>query len=380
MVLVEIATVVPGELAQTRQVVKRHPAIAEGEQLALAQLAQDAVDVDRGEPDGIGEQVLVQGTGEATLRAQAGELQAQPELDQEMRGADQGAASADVHQVLDHHRLVARGGPQERHAQPGLLLERSHQLPCRYLGHGDVGDRREAVVRGAQQDAAQADDVAGDREVDYLPPAVGQQFVGAGPPLLEDEGVVPDLPLVDQVGARGDRSAAAPRAGRAGSALPGPRADNGSTCERVRCQKRPCHCNSYELAIKNSDAGSMPIAHLKSSVLLWISLVACALFDIARFELDILRHRRALAPLSKDDIMDRNAGAAGLAALAICKSLLLSLSENKTLATGEVRSILADAAAANRNAIPLTPDGGKHEAAVAVIELILAGGNSVRFE
>ena len=78
--------------------------------------------------------------------------------------------------------------------------------------------------------------------------------------------------------------------------------------------------------------------------------------------------------------MDRNAEAAGLAALAICKSLLLSLTENKTLATEEVRSILADAAAANRNAIPLTLDSGKHEAAVAVIELILAGGNSVRFE
>ena len=78
--------------------------------------------------------------------------------------------------------------------------------------------------------------------------------------------------------------------------------------------------------------------------------------------------------------MDRKAGAAGLAALAICESLLLALTESKTLAAGEARSILEDAAAANRNAIPLTPDGGRHEAAAAVIELILAGGNSVRFD
>jgi hypothetical protein len=77
--------------------------------------------------------------------------------------------------------------------------------------------------------------------------------------------------------------------------------------------------------------------------------------------------------------MDRKAGAAGRAALAICESLLLSLTENKVLGAGEARSILGDAAAANRNAIPLTPDGGHHEAA-AVIELILAGGNSVRFD
>ena len=53
--------------------------------------------------------------------------------------------------------------------------------------------------------------------------------------------------------------------------------------------------------------------------------------------------------------MDRKAGAAGLAALAICESLLLSLTESKLLGAGEARSILEDAAAANRNAIPLTP-------------------------
>ena len=78
--------------------------------------------------------------------------------------------------------------------------------------------------------------------------------------------------------------------------------------------------------------------------------------------------------------MDRKAGASGLAALAICESLLLSLTESKVLADGEARSILEDAAAANRNAMPLTPDGGQHEAAAEVIELILAGGNSVRFD
>ena len=73
-------------------------------------------------------------------------------------------------------------------------------------------------------------------------------------------------------------------------------------------------------------------------------------------------------------------GASGLAALAICKSLLLSLTESKLLALSEARAILEDAAAANRNAIPLAPDGGHHEAAAVVIELILAGGNSVQFE
>ena len=78
--------------------------------------------------------------------------------------------------------------------------------------------------------------------------------------------------------------------------------------------------------------------------------------------------------------MSHKAGAAGLVVLAICELLLLSLTETKVLVVGEARAILEDAAAANRNAIPLTlDDGGHHAAAASVIELILAGGNSVRF-
>ena len=78
--------------------------------------------------------------------------------------------------------------------------------------------------------------------------------------------------------------------------------------------------------------------------------------------------------------MDRKNIAAGHAALAICESLLLSLTEAAILSVDEARSVLEDAAAANRNAIPLEADGEHHKAAAEVIELILAGHNSVRFE
>jgi hypothetical protein len=88
-----------------------------------------------------------------------------------------------------------------------LLLERRHKLPRRHLDHRDVGDRGEAVVGGTQQDAAQADDVARDREVDHLPPTVRQQLVGTGPAILENEGVVPHLLLVHQLGAGRDEAA-----------------------------------------------------------------------------------------------------------------------------------------------------------------------------
>jgi hypothetical protein len=58
----------------------------------------------------------------------------------------------------------------------------------------------------------------------------------------------------------------------------------------------------------------------------------------------------------EDDAMDGDSGAAGLAALAICESMLLSLTENKLIDDHEARAILKDAAAAHRSAIPLAAD------------------------
>jgi hypothetical protein len=70
--------------------------------------------------------------------------------------------------------------------------------------------------------------------------------------------------------------------------------------------------------------------------------------------------------------------AAGLAALSICESLLLSLTENKIIDTAEARVILEDAATAHRNAVPEETDGKPHADAASIIELILQDGNSVR--
>jgi len=77
--------------------------------------------------------------------------------------------------------------------------------------------------------------------------------------------------------------------------------------------------------------------------------------------------------------MRGGSGAAGLAALSVCESILLSLTENGIVDAAEARAILADAAAAHRQAAPLADGGaGDHEGAAALIELILQGGNSVR--
>ena len=78
--------------------------------------------------------------------------------------------------------------------------------------------------------------------------------------------------------------------------------------------------------------------------------------------------------------MSSVSGAAGHAALAICESMLLSLTEHKIIDQAEARAILEDAAAAHRNSIPLVTNDGtaSHEEAAALIETMLKGGNSVR--
>jgi hypothetical protein len=83
---------------------------------------------------------------------------------------------------------------------------------------------------------------------------------------------------------------------------------------------------------------------------------------------------------SQEEAMSSVSGAAGHAALAICESMLLSLTENKIIDQAEARAILEDAAAAHRNSIPLVTDGGAaaHEEAASLIETILKGRNSVR--
>ena len=71
------------------------------------------------------------------------------------------------------------------------------------------------------------------------------------------------------------------------------------------------------------------------------------------------------------------ASVAGVAALAICESLLLALNDRKILPEIQILGILSDAAEAHATA---PPDGNEamHQAVAALIRKILDGGNSVR--
>ncbi len=68
---------------------------------------------------------------------------------------------------------------------------------------------------------------------------------------------------------------------------------------------------------------------------------------------------------------------AGTAALAICESLLLALNDHKILPENEIVGVLKDAAASHEHPPPGAAEA-LEEAVAALINAILARGNSVR--
>jgi len=76
--------------------------------------------------------------------------------------------------------------------------------------------------------------------------------------------------------------------------------------------------------------------------------------------------------------LDRTDKTAGVAVLTICESLPVALNDLKFIDDKETRAVLADAAAAHRNAIPVSPPPNGHRAVAAVIERIIDRGNWVQ--
>jgi len=74
----------------------------------------------------------------------------------------------------------------------------------------------------------------------------------------------------------------------------------------------------------------------------------------------------------------RDPDIAGLAALSICESLLLSMTDLEIIDRDEAHAILEDAAAAHRRAMEAATDQQVHRDVADLIERIIKGRNSTR--
>jgi hypothetical protein len=68
----------------------------------------------------------------------------------------------------------------------------------------------------------------------------------------------------------------------------------------------------------------------------------------------------------------------GMAALGICESLLLALTELNIIRVKDVRDLLADVATTHDEAALASQTPQRHQAVVAIVQRILAGKNGVR--
>ena len=68
----------------------------------------------------------------------------------------------------------------------------------------------------------------------------------------------------------------------------------------------------------------------------------------------------------------------GMAALGICESLLLTLTDLKIISDKDTRDLLTDVATTHAEAATTAPHPAKHQAVVKIVQRILAGKNGVR--
>jgi hypothetical protein len=85
----------------------------------------------------------------------------------------------------------------------------------------------------------------------------------------------------------------------------------------------------------------------------------------------ILSFKNPLGLMSNSQEIEREFS--GLAALSICESLLLALSDLKVVSHQDVRGVLEDAAAAHRNAIGTPQEIEGHRVVAAIIDRVLSG-------
>ena len=68
----------------------------------------------------------------------------------------------------------------------------------------------------------------------------------------------------------------------------------------------------------------------------------------------------------------------GAAALGICESLLLTLTDAKIISERDARDLLTDVVTTHEEAGAMSTMPGKHQAVVAIVQRILNGKNGVR--
>ena len=205
--LIQIGRIEICQFHQMFIVVESHMTVPECDQPILSKLPQDTIDVNRTQPQRIGEMILRQRTIVSRLAAHPHQSQPDTEFQQKVGHAGIRVAASETDQMLDHHRFIPADRPENRHRQPRGSRERLQKIARKNFRRLDIHDRFDAVIGGVQQDTAQPEKIAGDLEIDDLARSVRLDLVGTNPPFREDIGRLIGLPLMHEIAPRDKRPA-----------------------------------------------------------------------------------------------------------------------------------------------------------------------------
>jgi hypothetical protein len=176
-------------------------ALAELEEFALAQFPEHPIDMDRGKAKRVGEVMLGERAFKAITINCADSLQTSRQLEQQMRGPLQGAASPYIGEMLSPHCAIAYKGINNE----GEKIGRPHRSKLESLAgchqQRKLGSSHERFSYAASIRLRQYD-IAGQGKIDNLPLPSLELMGNATPTRLDDVYSIVVVPLIEDHSAR----------------------------------------------------------------------------------------------------------------------------------------------------------------------------------
>ena len=190
------------DAAQLLPVRNRDGALVPFDQPLARQRLQDPVDVDGGEPGGVGKLLLGHRQFVAIFLGQPGHFEPAGEFAEEMGNPGAGVPPADIdHPFAEDGAVDQRFHPQ-RHADPGVRQDQlAHRVPP-HEGQLATGQRLHVVIGNVEQRPFQIDEIAGNVDADDLARALGRDLVAIGETGNDQAGLGRPLTLAHDIGRR----------------------------------------------------------------------------------------------------------------------------------------------------------------------------------
>ncbi len=173
----EISVVEGGKRSERAAILALDTTAGKLQQPVLPEPAQHSVGVWDAETYHIGELHLGDREAEDIRGPHPGRSEACGEFEQEVRHPLARASPADVDQMLTQARRLARRGAHQREGELRQGRQGDLQIRGGYEHDHRASERCDGIQRRAEEAARRPESVSGERDIEDLPPAIGQSAI-----------------------------------------------------------------------------------------------------------------------------------------------------------------------------------------------------------